>query len=258
MQASLIIPAYNEETRLPSTLEDYEETMRRRFGDDFEIIVVANGSIDNTVGVATDTATSLPHIRVFEIEDPVGKGGAILEGFRQARGERILFADADEATAPESLLELFDELDRHDIVIGSRRLDDSTITRPQPLLRRAFGLVFAKATRLLFGLPFEDTQCGAKAFRRPVAQQLARVVDETHWAFDLDLLLWARKQGFVVREHPVVWTDKEGSQLKFGSTAYAVLRVLGAMKLREAGSRAARAARRKGGFEQASEVKEVQ
>ena len=156
----MVIPAYNEEGRLPGTLSAYGEAMRRRSKSGFEIIVVANGCVDGTVRVAAEAVS--PQVRVLEIKEPVGKGGAVPEGFRRADGEGVLFADADGATAPESLLKLLDGLDRSHVVIGSRRLN-SIITQRQPLARRIFGMMFAKAVRLLFGTPFKDTQCGAKA-----------------------------------------------------------------------------------------------
>ena len=234
MQASLIIPAHNEEERLPRTLAIYEEAMQHRFGSDFEIIVVANGCIDGTVGAALGVAALSPQLRVIDIEEPVGKGGAVLEGFRRANGEGVLFTDADGATAPESLLQLLDGLDRYDVVIGSRRLDGSTITQRQPLARRLFGTTFATLVRLLFGTPFEDTQCGAKAFRRGAARRLARVVSETRWTFDLDVLLAARRLGLTVQEQPVVWADRPGSRLRYASTTFEVLKALWLMKLRQA------------------------
>jgi glycosyltransferase involved in cell wall biosynthesis len=233
LRASLIIPAYNEEERLPGTLTIYEEAMRHRFSDDFEIIVVANGCVDNTVGVATAAAAVAPQIRIVDIKEPIGKGGAILEGFRVAYGDSVLFADADGATAPESLLELLNHLDRHDVVIGSRRMSASVITHPQPLLRRVCGWGFTQTVRFLFRTPFKDTQCGAKAFRLDAARRLAQVVSETRWTFDVDLLLSARKLELDVYEHPVVWTDRVGSQLRYGSTTSEVLRALWAMRLRQ-------------------------
>lgn len=233
MRVSLIIPAYNEEKRLPGTLMVYQEAMRRRFGDDFEIIVVANGCVDNTVGVATEAATASTQIRIVDIPEPVGKGGAVLEGFRQAYGDCVLFADADGATAPESLLELVDRLDRYDVVIGSRRMTGSIINQRQPRFRRMVGWSFAKTAQFFFGMPFKDTQCGAKGFRRSAARRLAQVVSETRWTFDLDLLLSAIKLGFSVYEHPVVWADCAGSRLRYGSTASEVLRSFWAMKLRQ-------------------------
>lgn len=233
MQASLIIPAYNEEKRLPGTLTLYEPALHDRCGDDFEIIVVANGCVDNTVGVAEEAATISPQIRIVDIKEPVGKGGAILEGFRQAYGDCVMFADADGATTPESLLGLLDYLDHYDVVIGSRRMSTSLITQPQPLLRRICGWGFATTVRLMFGTPYKDTQCGAKVFRRAAARHLARVVSETRWTFDLDLLLSAKKLGLEVYEHPVVWADHAGSQLRYGSTTSEVLRSLWMMRLRE-------------------------
>ena len=233
MRASLIIPAYNEEDRLQHTLEIYGKAMLDRFSDDFELIVVANGCVDNTVGVAEQVAVVIPQIRIVDIKEAVGKGGAVLEGFRQAYGESILFADADGATTPESLLELLDNLDRHDVVIGSRRMSTSVITQPQPLMRRMCGWGFATTVRYVFDTPFKDTQCGAKAFRRTAARYLAQVVSETRWTFDLDLLLSAKRLGLKVHEQPVVWADRVGSQLRYGSTTSEVLRALWAMRLRE-------------------------
>ena len=233
MHASLIIPAYNEEERLQYTLEIYGDAMSYRFGDDFELIVVANGCVDNTVGAASKVAKVIPQIRIVDIKEPVGKGGAVLEGFRQACGDVVLFADADGATTPESLLELLDHLDSHDVVIGSRRLSSSVITRPQTLMRRICGWGFATIVRLVFETPFKDTQCGAKAFRGAAARRLAQVVSETRWTFDLDLLLSAKKLGLKVHEHPVVWADRVGSQLRYGSTTSEVLHALWAMRLRE-------------------------
>jgi hypothetical protein len=145
-----------------------------------------------------------------------------------------LFVDADGATAPESLVELLGHLDRHDVVIGSRRMSDSVIMQRQPLARRACGLAFTKIVRLLFGIRFEDTQCGAKAFRRAAARRLGPVVSETRWTFDLDLLLTARRLGLEVHEHPVAWADQTGSRLRYGLTTLEVLRALWLMKLRQA------------------------
>ncbi|MBA2712568.1 MAG: glycosyltransferase [Rubrobacteraceae bacterium] len=233
MQASLIIPAYNEEERLPATLETYEKAMLHRFGGDFELIVVANGCVDNTAGVVMEAAEVFPQIRIIDISEPIGKGGAVLEGFRQARGDGVLFADADGATTSESLLGLLDHLDSYDVVIGSRRMSTSVITKPQPFMRRVCGWGFAESARLLFGTTFKDTQCGAKAFRLAAARRLARVVSETRWTFDLDLLLSAKKLGLEVHEQPVVWADRAGSQLRYGSTTSEVLRALWAMRLRQ-------------------------
>src|ERR671928_608908 len=124
-EISLIIPAHNEEQRLAATLALYGHVFQEQFGTAFELLVVANGCTDQTAQVAADAAATLPQIRVIDIPDPIGKGGAVVEGFRQARGARVLFADADAATTPASLLELSAQLEHADIAIGSRRLPTS-------------------------------------------------------------------------------------------------------------------------------------
>jgi glycosyltransferase involved in cell wall biosynthesis len=223
MRASLIIPAHNEQNRIGPTLRVYGEALYQNYGDEFEIIVVANGCTDNTVQEAQEAARIYPQIRVIDVRQAIGKGGAILEGFRQAYGQRVAFADADGATAPESLISLIERLDTYDVVIGSRYLPESSITTKQSVLRRVLSYIFTATVYLIFGLPYHDTQCGAKAFRRAAALLLAQVVSETRWVFDVDLLLSARALDLDVTEHPVVWADKAGSQMRILPTSREVL-----------------------------------
>lgn len=232
MLVSLIIPAHNEEARLAMTLDIYMGSLYTRYGIEAEIIVVANGCTDRTVQVATDLTQTYPTLRVIDIAAPIGKGGAILQGFRHAQGARIVFADADAATSPDTLLKLVDDLDNYDVVIGSRRLPTSAISQKQPIQRRIFSRLFSIAIWLLFKLPFQDTQCGAKAFRRQAAHRLAGVVSETRWAFDVDLLLCAYMLGLTVIERPVSWSDRDGSKLRVGSTMREVAVSLWRMKRR--------------------------
>lgn len=237
MHISLIIPAHNEAQRLPATLRRYAGALAERYGAErFEVLVVANGCTDNTVAVGLYQARSLPQVRVITIPEAVGKGGALLEGFRQARGQALVFADADGATAPESLLELLDGLGQHDLVIGSRRLPGSRIGRRQPLRRRAAGALFASCVRACFGMGYRDTQCGAKALRAGAAQLLAELVQERRWMFDVDLLLCARGLGLSVAERAVVWSDVAGSKLRIARTAWEVLGALGRLRARHAAS----------------------
>ncbi len=233
IEASLVIPAHNEEHRLIDTLITYESAMRERFQGNFEIVVVANGCSDGTVGVVDRLAAGSLQICMVEIEEAVGKGGAVLEGFRRVQGEVVAFVDADGATSPESLMRLFEELDRSDLVIGSRRMEGSIIMQPQKRTRRFFGLMFATTARLLFGMPYRDTQCGAKALRREAARQLCDIVGERRWTFDLDLLLCARRLELNISEQPVAWADKEGSHLRYASTAWEVLNALWSIKRRQ-------------------------
>jgi glycosyltransferase involved in cell wall biosynthesis len=229
---SLIIPAHNEEERLAATLHEYAGALQGRYTEDYEVLVVANACTDATVEVARTAAAVNPHIRVLEIPDAIGKGGAVLAGFLEARGESVLFADADAATSPTSLLALVEGLNLHHVVIGSRKLPASQVLTKQPLKRRLLSRVFGASVRTLYGLPYRDTQCGAKAFRGDAARALARCVEERHWAFDVDLLLCARAMGLRVAEQPVVWEDKAGSKLRVGSTGLQVLASLWRMTRR--------------------------
>ncbi len=230
---TLVIPAHNEEDRLPATLREYAAAATARYGDSVEIIVVANGSTDRTAAVADSMRTEIPQIRVIDIAESIGKGGAVLEGLKRAAGARVAFADADGATDPESLFRVVDGLDEADVVIGSRRIAGSRITRKQPLRRRILSRIFNRAVRVLFGLPYPDTQCGAKAFRAEPARRLAEVVCERWWAFDLDLLLSARRLGYSIVERPVTWSDGDGSRLKVGQTSFEVVRSLAGLWLQE-------------------------
>jgi len=232
MSLSIIIPAHNEEHRLAPTLLQYNQFMRKRFGDSFELIVVANGCTDSTIVVAAEIASTIPQVKVIDIQEAVGKGGAILEGFRRAVGHTIVLADADGATTPSSLINLIDQLDRYDVVIGSRWLSTSRVTRQQPLKRRLLSRLFNLCVRLLFNIPYLDTQCGAKAFRADAAKKLASVIIEKHWMFDVDLLLWAEVLNLTVSEHPVTWADQPGSTLRIRSTIYQVVQSLWRMKYR--------------------------
>lgn len=222
---SLIVPAHNEEHRLRPTLETYADALVERYGDEAEILVVANACTDGTVDVAREVAEDWPLVLVVDIPDRVGKGGAIVAGFGLARGERVAFADADGATAPESLLQILDALDEADSAIGSRRLPASSVVRHDPT-RRVLSGVFGLAVRHGLGLPFRDTQCGAKAFRADVARTLARQTTERRWAFDVDLLMRARVLGYSVAELPIRWADQPGSQLRLVPTAREVVGAL--------------------------------
>ena len=214
MDCSIIIPARNEADRILPTLSSYVAAFDAAVGRDYEIIVVANDCSDDTVAVVRQFALTRPQITVIDMPQRVGKGGAILAGFRQARGNRIAFADADGSVDAQSLLMLLDHLADVDVAIGSRHLAESTFGRRQSPWRRAAGHAFRATVRRLFALPFADTQCGGKAFRREAARALAERVAEAGWAFDIELLLAARSLGFRTGEYAMHWSDSKGSQLQ--------------------------------------------
>lgn len=233
LDVSLVIPAHNESRRITSTLHMYGSALWDRYGSRAEIIVVANGCEDDTVPVVRRFEAAPVPIRVVDVADRIGKGGAIRVGFRAAEGDAVVFADADGATTPASLMTLMDDLDEHDVVIGSRRLPDSVLLRRQGVVRRAGSQAFNLAVRLLFGLQYRDTQCGAKAFRRDAARRLSGIVEENHWTFDVDLLLSARNLGLRIAERPVVWADVQGSHVKVLPTAVQVLQSLSRIHARQ-------------------------
>ncbi len=233
MKVSLVIPAHNEESRLNTALDLYSQSLSEQYHDSFEILVVANGCKDQTSQAAQEYASRCSQVNVIDIPEPIGKGAAVMEGFRQASGEKIAFVDADGSTLPASLLILLQQLDNMDVAIGSRWLESSLIIHPQPLTRRICSRLFNLSIRLLFHLPYHDTQCGAKAFRRAAAKKLTKVVRESRWTFDVDLLLWAGFFHLRVAEVPVIWVDQPGSKLKYGPTSLEVLSSLRRLKQRK-------------------------
>lgn len=239
MEVSLIIPAHNEQRRLIATLDLYDCALAEHF-ETYEILVIANGCTDATAEIARRSVGARPQIKIFEIAEKVGKGGAVLAGFQWAAGTRVLFADADGSTAPQSLLELLDRLNEYDVAIGSRRMVASVIAQRQPFKRRVFGSAFAIAVRALFATPYRDTQCGAKAFRRDAALHLSHAVQERHWAFDVDMLLASALRGLTIVEHPVIWADSPGSRLRIVPTLREVTLAFWRLKRRYARRTAAR------------------
>lgn len=216
MKLSIVIPAYNEEHRLMPTLERYAGFMEQRYGPDVELIVAVNGSRDRTAEVARKGARRFSSVRVLVDERPIGKGGAIMMGFREARGELIAFVDADGSTSPEAFDDLVTHLGEADVIIASRWIPGAVIEPRQPLARRVASRIFNTLVRLLFRVKIWDTQCGAKLLRREVVERVMPHLGLTRWAFDVDLLFQARRAGFRIVERPTVWRDAAGSRLNVG------------------------------------------
>ncbi|MCS6771375.1 MAG: glycosyltransferase family 2 protein [Kiritimatiellae bacterium] len=216
MKLSIVIPAYNEEQRLPPTLRAYLEYFEPRYGNEFELIVVVNGSRDGTERVVREQMPMHPALRVIVEPRAIGKGGAIILGFREAKGDRVGFVDADGATPPEAFDDLVQHLDDAGAIIASRWFKESRVYPPQPLRRRIASRVFNFLVRLLFRVPIRDTQCGAKVLSRQALEAVLPELGITRWAFDVDLVFKLRRAGFRIIERPTVWHDIGGSQLKIG------------------------------------------
>lgn len=222
---SLIFPCYYEERRLPPSLARAVEYLESA-GLDYEILVVDDGSGDRTAEAAREAAAANPRIRVIRYEQNQGKGYAVRRGAEQARGELVLFSDADLSTPIEELAKLLPYLEQgYDVVIGSRALKESRLEVRQPWLRERAGRLMNRLIRLASGVPFPDTQCGFKLFTRAAARDIFPNLTTRRWMFDVEALVLARKHGYAVRDVPVRWINSGDSRVRL-SHAPNILREL--------------------------------
>jgi dolichyl-phosphate beta-glucosyltransferase len=210
---SIILPAYNERARIAATLDKILAHATQR-GWNVEIIVVNDGSSDNTAAIVCGYAGKHSALRLLENPGNRGKGYSVRNGMLHAKGDILLFSDADLSSPIEEADKLFATIAKGaDIAIGSRWLDRRLQIRRQPLYRRLFGRIFNLALRIVLGLQFKDTQCGFKAFTRRSAQAIFPLQKIERWGFDPELLYLAKNFGFVVREVPVAWSHREGTRI---------------------------------------------
>ncbi len=210
---SIVIPAYNESARLAGTLEKVLAYVHER-GWNAEVIVVNDGSRDNTAEIAGKFAVKDPTLRVVENPGNRGKGYSVRNGMLHARGRIVLFSDADLSSPIEEASKLIAALEAGaDIAIGSRWLRAETQTQRQPLHRQIFGRIFNLLLRLSLGLHFADTQCGFKAFTQGAVQAIFPLQKIERWGFDPEILFLARKFGFKVEEIPVAWGHSGGTRI---------------------------------------------
>jgi len=208
---SLIIPAYNEEARIGQTLKLYHRGLVS-YGFDFEIIVVMDGCADRTPEIVQHFADDQENVVPVYYARKLGKGGAICAALREVRGDVVAIADADCATPPEELLRLIVSLGDADGVIGSRYVKGSERER-LPVARFIASRGFNMLVRLMFGLRFADTQCGAKVFRADVLRSACDSTMVSGFAFDVDLLVRIVRAGGVIRELPIHWDHIGNSSL---------------------------------------------
>jgi dolichyl-phosphate beta-glucosyltransferase len=212
---SLIIPAYNEEKRLPPTLEAVAGYLDSSPYADAEIVVVDDGSRDSTAAIAEAAARRDPRIRLLRNPGNRGKGYSVRHGMLEARGEWILFSDADLSAPIEELPKLMDAAQARGaaIAIGSRALDRSLIGVHQSRWREISGIFFNRVVRLLTGLDFADTQCGFKLYRRDAARLVFSLQRLEGFGFDVEDLYIARRLGLHAIEVPVRWNNVEGTKV---------------------------------------------
>ena len=210
----ILIPAYNEEARIEPVLRDYAQFFQRNYSGKFQIVVVLNGCTDNTLGVVQKVAAEFPAVRALEFKEPIGKGGALIEGLKLAAlGDFIGYADADGATPPHSFFDLTKHIGEADCVVGSRWLAKSVLHQEQTTLRKFFSRVFHFIVEVLFLMRIRDTQCPCKLMRREVVEKIHSTLCIADLAFDVNLLVSVKRAGFKILEVPIEWTDKAGSKV---------------------------------------------
>ncbi len=210
---SFVIPAYNESVRIRPSLHALIRHVQEQNWD-AEILVVNDGSSDDTAQIVREYGEQHPQVLLIENPGNRGKGYSVRNGMLHARGDICLFTDADLSSPITEAQKLFDAIAQGaDIAIGSRWLQAELQTERQPLYRQAFGRIFNLALRVILGLRFADTQCGFKAFRREAAQRTFPLQKIERWGFDPEILYLARRAGLRVEEVPVLWAHSEGTRL---------------------------------------------
>jgi glycosyltransferase involved in cell wall biosynthesis len=214
-QLSIVIPAYNESARIEKTLERVMSCVAEQ-GWDAEVVVVDDGSKDDTAAIVQRSMSVHPRLHLVKNPGNRGKGYSVRNGLLQAAGDIVMFTDADLSAPMEEGERLIAAIHAGaDVAIGSRWMDRTRQTIHQPLYRQFFGRCFNWITRTVMGLPFKDTQCGFKAFKREAAQVIFRLQTIERWGFDPEILFIARKLKYTVREVPVTWGHDERSRISY-------------------------------------------
>ena len=212
-QYSIVVPAYNERARIGATLEQMLEHLRAQKWS-AEIIVVNDGSRDDTASFVSQFAAEHPEVRLVENPGNQGKGYAVRNGMLNARGKVLLFTDADLSSPITEASKLFAALEKGaDVAIGSRWLNPSLQFQRQSLKRQIMSRAFNLFTRAVLTFPYHDTQCGFKAFTRRAAEMIFPLQRITRWGFDAEIIYLAHHMKLNVAEVPVAWGHDERSKI---------------------------------------------
>jgi glycosyltransferase involved in cell wall biosynthesis len=215
-ELSIVIPAYNEEARIGTTLQEYLKKFQDKFQDKFELVVVLNGCKDRTLEIIQSFQKEFPQLRYLNIPEAIGKGGALTEGFKSANGEIIGFTDADASTSADTFFNLYKVLinfPQIDAIIGSRNLPES-IVKGRTKSRKIMTSGFNFGINFLFNLQIKDTQCGAKLIRKHPLKKIIPHLSIANMAFDVNLLVDLKRFGYKILEFPILWEDSQDSTIK--------------------------------------------
>jgi len=213
---SVIIPAYNEEKRLPKTLEEIDKYLSRQ-SYDYEIIVVNDGSKDETAKVVRNLEIRIKNLKLIDNRENHGKGYVVRQGLLEAKGEYRLFTDADNSTSIDQVEKMWPWFEQgYDVVIGSRDVKGAILDPPQPWLRQIIlGEGFKLLRKIIVGLwRVQDTQCGFKALSARTANDILLRCKINRWAFDPEILVITKKLGYKIKEIPVYWKNDPESKVK--------------------------------------------
>ena len=223
-KVDVVIPVYNEELHLASTVETVLEFLERTSAHDWQVVIADNGSVDRTPEIAHRLAEN-PRIKHLRLEQK-GRGRALRKAWTESEADVVAYMDADLSTGLEALPSLIDALvkEGHDLAIGSRLMNGADVRRglKREIISRGYNLLI----RALFANRFSDAQCGFKALTRRAADELLPLVRDQAWFFDTELLLLAEKRGLSIFEVPVRWVDDPDSRVNILSTAWEDLKGL--------------------------------
>jgi len=226
----IVIPAHNEERRIGQTLREYLDFFKKVKTISVEIIVVLNACSDRTKEVVQKYKCK--ELKILEFKRG-GKGFAVLEGFKEAlrsKSDIIGFVDADMATTPADYYRLYKSLGNSDGVIADRYIKGAVLNPEPTLQRRIVSRMYNAVIRAMFMLPYRDTQCGAKLFKRLAVESIISKIGMTKWAFDVELIYKMTKSGFHIKPVATTWSDKEYSTVNVLSAG--PMMVLGIVRLR--------------------------
>lgn len=212
---SIIIPAYNEAERIPKTLLDMDKRLSH-VDYSYEIVVVNDASTDNTAAIVKNMAKMVKNLKILDLPDNVGKGGAVRQGILLSTGTIRLFTDADNSTSIdqfEKMMPFFKE--GYEVVIGSRAMKGAVLAPGEPLYRKVLGKAGNLFFQFVLGLwGIWDTQCGFKAFTEEAAEKLFKMATIDGWGFDVEILALAEQMGYKIAEIPVYWVNDNRSHIK--------------------------------------------
>lgn len=215
---SIVIPAYNEEARLPRTLEVLQHMIANKElqWSVLEVLVVNDGSVDGTSAFVKECAQTFPLLKLIDLPVNQGKGAAVRAGLKAALAEWVLIADADMATPWDEVNKFVFPSETYQLVMGSRGLPQSQITVRQHWIRQSMGKTFNKILKSLVALPFHDTQCGFKLVRKDEAfkKDILPVLHVDRFAWDVELILQMQKHKKSILEVPIRWAHQEASRVR--------------------------------------------